>query len=294
MALRSGLTRASLRAAELLDEVGTHEDVALLRSLARSRRADVVQRQLGRKLARKLAPRLFVEDQGRVRLRLGERVVEGSEVRRKVLSLLCLLLSRPNFSATRDEVLDALWPDLEPNVAGNSLNQTVYFLRRVIEPDYAEETSAGYVHFEANILWLDAELVQSRSDQCWSLVRSMGDERRPEDVSLLARLYRDRFAMDFAYEEWAIPYREALHASFLQVMEKAVADDVRTGHFDRGVALIRSALAVDRDAEDLEAFLVRLYNVTGAHAAAAEQYAHYSSVLRTDYGMEPPALDALN
>ena len=39
-------------------------------------------------------------------------------------------------SSTRDQVLDALWPDLEPLVAVNSLNQTVYFLRRVFESTF--------------------------------------------------------------------------------------------------------------------------------------------------------------
>ena len=33
-------------------------------------------------------------------------------MRRKVLALLCFLLTKPAMSSTRDQVLDALWPDL--------------------------------------------------------------------------------------------------------------------------------------------------------------------------------------
>ena len=293
-ALESGLSAETRAAAELLDVIGEHGDVALLRSLAKNRRARGTQRELGRALAKRLAHRLVVEDQGRVRLRLGTRVVEGSTVRRKVLALLCFLVSRPKFSATRDEVLDALWPDLDPQISGNSLNQTVYFLRRVIEPEYTDDTSAGYVRFEGNLLWLDGELVESRSAHCWALISSLEDAPTPDQVAALARTYRDRFALDFAYEDWAIPYRDALHAAFLQVMEKGVAEDIKTGHFDRAVGLIRSALNVDRHADDLEAFLVRLYNMTGAHSAAAEQYSHYAAIMRMDYGVDPPPLDALN
>ena len=62
--------------------------------------------------------------------------------------MLCYLITRMRFSATRDEILDALWPEMAPNVALNSLNQTVYFLRRVFEPGYKEDTSAGYVHHD--------------------------------------------------------------------------------------------------------------------------------------------------
>ena len=46
---------------------------------------------------------------------------------------------------TRDEALEAMWPDLEPRHGGNSLHQTIYYLRRVFEPDFREGMSAGYI-----------------------------------------------------------------------------------------------------------------------------------------------------
>ena len=76
-------------------------------------------------------------------------------------------------SATRDQVLDALWPDLDPEVAVNSLNQTVYFLRRVIEEDYSDDLSPGYVHHDSDVVWLDPELVSSRSVACRNLIQDM-------------------------------------------------------------------------------------------------------------------------
>jgi DNA-binding SARP family transcriptional activator len=234
----------------------------------------------------------MVEDLGRVRLRIGQRLLDGTGVRRRVLGLLSFLVTRSAFSATRDEVLDALWPDLTPGVAGNSLNQTVYFLRRVIDPEFVEDTSADYVHFESNVLWLDRELVQSTSAECWALISSE-DELNPEDVSRLSRLYVDRFALDFAYEEWAIPFRDALHAGYLQVIETAVRSDIDNGQFRRGAALARAALAIDSQADTLEALLVRLYRISGAHAAAAEQYGHYATALREGLGVEAPPLNTL-
>ena len=73
-------------------------------------------------------------------------------VRRKVLALLCYLGARPGMAATRDEILDALWPELGPDTAGNSLHQTIYFLRRVFEPDYREGMSAGYVTYDGEVV----------------------------------------------------------------------------------------------------------------------------------------------
>ena len=99
--------------------------------------------------------------------------------------------------------------------------------------------------------------------------------------------------MDFAYEDWAVSYRETLHASYLQVVESAVAADLATGHFQRGISIARRALSVDPDADEIELSLLRLLRATGAHAAATEQYAHYAATLRDGLGVEPPPLEAL-
>jgi DNA-binding SARP family transcriptional activator len=124
-------------------------------------------------------------------------------------------------------------------------------------------------------------------------MKSLPPQPSPDDVSHLAELYQGPFALDFSYEEWAASYRDGLHARYLQVMENAVGSDLATGHFARGIALARRALAVDPEAEQIELTLLRLLRLSGAHAAAAEQYAHYSSVFRSSLGLEPPPLEAL-
>ena len=128
-----GDTATALSAARLLEQIGDFDDVPRLRRLARKYRGRP-DAELGRALARRIATRVTVEDQGRVAITIGARHVDGSSIRRKVLALLCFLLTRPRFAATRDEVMDALWPEFDPADALNSLNQTVYFLRRVFEP----------------------------------------------------------------------------------------------------------------------------------------------------------------
>jgi ATP/maltotriose-dependent transcriptional regulator MalT/DNA-binding SARP family transcriptional activator len=279
-------------ASRFLEMIGTQEDVARLRRF--SRRAGVqITSDLGRGLARRIADRVHIEDQGRVAILIGKRSVEGTAIRRKVLTLLCYLITRPRFSATRDEVLDTLWPDFDPAVALNSLNQTLYFLRRVLEPGYREDTSPGYVRHEADVVWLDRQLVGSRSQHCGDYMKALPAHPSPSDVERLVVMYQGQFALDFAYEEWAVGYRDALHASYLQVVETAVASDIATGHFARGIRLARSALSVDPEAEQIELSLLRLLRLSGAHAAAAEQYEHYSTQLRETFGIEPPPLDAL-
>jgi DNA-binding SARP family transcriptional activator len=241
-------------------------------------------------LARRLARRVLVEDLGRVRISTGDRVVEAGEVRRKVLALLCLLVSKARFASTREEVVDNLWPHNDPASALNSLNQTVYFLRRVFEPDYLEDTTPGYVGQDGETIWLDPELVDARSRRCLELIRSIAGPPSPEAAIALAHEYRGKFALDFAYEEWSTPYRDSLHASYLRVMEHAIRIDLDSGHFDRGIFLAERAAEVDPDAEEIQVALVRLYRHSGAHAAAAEQYGHYALALK-DLGVDPVPFD---
>ncbi len=84
-----------------------------------------------------------------------------------------------------------------------------------------------------------------------------------------------------------------MHAAYLEIIEKAVGSDTSSGAFDRAIRLARRAMEIDPEAEEIELSLLRLYRRTGAHAAAAEQYLHYASVLRNDLGIEPPPLESL-
>ncbi len=109
----------------------------------------------------------------------------------------------------------------------------------------------------------------------------------------MALQYRGRFALDFAYDSWAEAYREIQHSAYLELMERAVAADTHSGHFDRAISLAQTAAAVDPDAEQFEYALIKLYRLTGSHAAAAEQYSHYAAVLRDQLGAEAPPLESI-
>ena len=117
--------------------------------------------------------------------------------------------------------------------------------------------------------------------------------QRPSKFRSLAELYRGRFALDFEYEEWTSSYRDWLHASFLEIVERAVTSDLETGHYQRGIHLARRVLDIDNSADRVEMTLLRLYRASGAYSAAAEQYGHYASAMRDQLGIEPPPLESL-
>jgi DNA-binding SARP family transcriptional activator len=228
-----------------------------------------------------------------VSVRVGGIAVQGTEIRKKVLSLLCFLLTRPQFTATREQVFEALWPDMDPEASANSLNQSAYFLRRVLEPDANDDTSAGYLRSRADLIWLDRELVGCQSTDCSALIAAIRRAPSPQLIVQLAQSYTGPYAVDFIYDDWASSFRETLHAAYLDRMERAITADTNSGAFDRALTMAQLALNADPDAEQIELCLLRLYRRMGANAAAAEQYVHYAGVMRGQLGMEPPPLESI-
>ncbi|MHB8891921.1 MAG: BTAD domain-containing putative transcriptional regulator [Candidatus Limnocylindrales bacterium] len=290
-ALRESVDRgdaSSVESARLLSVVGSADDAEYLRTASVARKA---VRPFAVALTRRLAPPVYIEDLGAVRVLVGGSPI-ARVLRRKVVGLLCFLSSRQGMASTRDEALEALWPELGPDTAANSLHQTIYFLRRVFEPGYREGLSAGYVLFDGEVVSLNADLVESASRECW---RTMG--RYPADseegaVRLLEH-YRGRYALDFAYEDWASSYRENLHAAVLARVEAAIYASSQSGRVDDAIRIAHAILAIDPSADAIELGLLRIYKASGRHAAAAEQYSHYASVLRDELGADPPSYDEL-
>ena len=279
---------SSSEGARLLSVVGLSDDADFLRSIASTCKAF---RPYAASITRRLAPTVYVEDLGAVRIRLGDSQVVRVR-RRKVLALACFLSSRQGMASTRDEALDALWPELGPDTAANSLHQTIFYLRRVFEPGYREGLSPGYVVFDGEVVSLSSDLVDSASRRCWKTLGNYSADS-VEGATRLLRLYRGKYALDFAYEDWASSYRENLHAAVLARVEAAMEASASAGSTDAAIGLAHSLMAIDPAADGIELALVRIYKSSRRHAAAAEQYAHYASVVRDELGAEPPSFDEI-
>ncbi len=127
---------------------------------------------------------MLLNDLGPMSIVIGDRTVEGHQVRKKVLGLLAFLACQPGGSATPDQILDALWPDLQPDQGINSVHQTIYFLRRIIDPDYRAGRSADYLHFDDDIVSFDPSLIDCASWRCRRLI-----DARPETQRSIEQLY---------------------------------------------------------------------------------------------------------
>jgi DNA-binding winged helix-turn-helix (wHTH) protein len=94
--------------------------------------------------------------------RLGYRVVRGGavvELTPKLLDLLFHLVDRPGVLVTKEELLDALWPDA--NVTDNALTQAVSELRQALgddagDPQFIKTVARRGYRFIAQVAPIDA------------------------------------------------------------------------------------------------------------------------------------------
>jgi DNA-binding SARP family transcriptional activator len=151
--------------------------------------------------------------------------------------------------------------------------------------------SAGYVTYDGELVALSEVLCDSLSGRCWRASR----RAQTDSASLveLVELYRGRFALDFAYDDWANDYRDNLHAAVLAAVESGMDRRLAVGDYDGVIQVAHRLLAVAADADAIELRLVHAYKLGGRPAAAAEQYTHYAAVLRDQLGVNPPPLDEI-
>lgn len=285
-----GYGPAALAAARALDQLGSLTDVPLLRAFDRTYLRGARQAGLGRTLIASKSPIVELHDLGRASIKVEDRVVPIGSIRRRAAALLYYLVSRPTQTATREQIMDALWSDLVPSSAANSLNQTLYFLRREIDPFYDEDESYDYVSNRGELVWLDQAKIRIAS--CLfaaGAARALrGIEADPGPARIALRSYSGRFAAEFEYEDWAQDWRDHLHSSFLHLGRSLQRVLAVSGALREAVEVAQFVLAEDPRALDVERALVWTYVASGSNDAAALQYQHYASSYRDMFASQPP------
>ncbi len=292
--LDEGGTANAAVAASLLDEFGELSDVSRLRAFAKTYRRQLRgSAGVGRALARKVSPALEILDLGRSHIVVGDRAVPIANLRRKSAALLMFLVTRPGHTATREQALEELWPESDPEAAANNLNQSLYYLRRGIDPWYEDDVSVEYVCLQGDVLWLEPTLTTVASADLVADVRAAmaGSVDAGAAADLLNR-YLGQFSPEFEYEEWAIAWRSRVHALYLQFATDTMDKLINAGRLPDARDAALSVLSQDPAASEVERKLVWLYWNLGARSAALTQFEHLTSHERAD-GNEVSSFDAL-
>lgn len=199
----------------------------------------------------------------------GVEIAEPGWPSLRAAQLVQLLSLQPRLRMTRDEVIDALWPQLDPDAGAANLRKATHHARQALGRHDAIVLQGGEV-----LLWPDRRIT----------VDALDFERRAETTlasadaaasAEVATTYGGDLLPGTRFEPWTEPVRERLRARHFQLLRAS-------GQWERMAQL-------EPEDEPSHRALMQRELDAGNRAAALRWYAHLREALQQGLGVTPDA-----
>jgi DNA-binding SARP family transcriptional activator len=229
---------------------------------------------------------LRIDMLGGFRVAVDGRPVDPAAWRRKKpAALIKLLAIAAGHRLHREQLVDALWPELDAAAGGANLRKAVHQARRAL----GEVGGSDLIGSDADFVWLP-------TDELWLDLHafhvSVAAARRSGDVTEYRRavdLYRDGLLPEDRYEEWASATCDALRLDYLAILEELAGLLESRGEIDTAIAVVRRLVEAEPFREDNHVTLVRLNALAGRRGEALRAYEQLRTTLASELGTEPGA-----
>jgi LuxR family maltose regulon positive regulatory protein len=246
---------------------------------------------------------LRIQCLGPLSLTVGAEVVDIKALKRRKAGVLLVLLLVEEGTLPREQVIERLWPDLDPGAADTSLRVALHHLRRLLEPQLGGRSRSRYLQTEGGLIWFDRQTevqvdLHTFRDALEQAVTADadGDLRRAADAYEKAcSHYRGDLSADDPYSSALEDLRLSLKMRYLAALDWLGTyywREVQDG--PKAILAYKRRLAVDEADEATHQALMRLYLETGQVTAARQQYERCRGALAEQLGAPPSrATDSL-
>ena len=236
----------------------------------------------------------------------GETAIAANSWRRaKARQLFQLLLTYRHTALDRDQILEHLWPGMEPAAAGRNFKVTLNTLYQVLEPQREPGAESAFVYREGTSyclrsgadLWLDAEQFAALIAQARAAQSAPAPPRPraavaplPSAMTLLEQavaLYKGDYLPEAIYETWAAAERERLAVMFLSAADRLTELYLEAGRYEQGVELAQRTLAADNCWERAYRHLMVAYHRLGNRGQIGRVYQRCVQTLRDELDVAP-------
>lgn len=227
---------------------------------------------------------------GRFEVRRGERVLKNKAwKRRKAAALLQRLALEERL--LRDEILDFLWADLDPERAANNLYRTLYSMRKQLDESLGAGTSGLVCSYQDGVLRLGAEVAVD-THRFESLCREERERKGALQAPVLEEalaIYEGPLLPAATYDAWSEPARERLHQLYREACLQLAGSARDTVGAPRHITRLRALLDMDAADEAVHHSLMRLLALSGRRHEALRQYEACRKALNALLGVPPTA-----
>ena len=218
----------------------------------------------------------------------GTPVEERLWTRRKSKTLVKLLALQPNHQLHREQLIEYLWPEQEPEAAINNLHKTIHAARRALEPGLKAGADSQFIITQDQLVLLrapgeltvDVEEFELRAGAALKL-------NEPADGESALGLYGGDLLAEDLYEDWAAVRREKLRMLHEQLLQHLAQLYKFRGDYRLSIERHNLLLAANPSNEEAHRNLMRLYAATGNRHQAMQQYQLCRDALRRELDADP-------
>ncbi len=225
----------------------------------------------------KHAPTVFIRTLGTFQvIRDGTPVPSVVWQSKKARNLLKILIARRK-AVSREQLIELLWPEVDPAKAGNRLSVLLWTLRNVLQP----HSSAGPLASNAGMVWLDRTHVNVDVEEFLTNATAAlaahrgGQPDATERLIAAVAAYTGDFLEDDAHQDWATQLAEEVRATHIALLRALAARLQQTGDIDEGTRYLLRLLGQDPFDEQAHLDLVNMQLNAGHLGEARRHYYIY-------------------
>ena len=238
--------------------------------------------------------RIYTLGQFRLERRDGpdwQTVTDAAWQHQRVRSLLGCLLSSPRRKLGREQLMDAIWPELDVETAAGRLDRAVYSLRQLFEPERNRLATSPLLLTEREVLvladqsqvWIDADAFERLLNQARNTDDPGEKKRLLEEASTL---YGGDFLPEERKIEFTIVRREFLQRNWIGLLLELA--DLRAVHnLNTAIDPLDRILAIDPTNEAAVQRLIKLLAQLERRGEALRVYKRLAAILQQEYHIAP-------
>ncbi|MGZ6248215.1 MAG: BTAD domain-containing putative transcriptional regulator [Syntrophales bacterium] len=211
--------------------------------------------------------------------------------------LLKAIVTHGSRQVPKDQLIEALWPEVAPQCGERNFKITLHRLRKVLEPDMDRTFGSSYVYLKANLICLDEELCKTDLDDFLSFCRRGEKKEKEGDIEAALLLYNnaiDLYKGDFLSEElytsWIDTKREELRKLYINLLHKIADIQEKRGTSKVAIDCYKKIIQIDPLLEQVYQKLMILYSKRHMQTEAIKVYKDCRKSLREGLDADPEAL----
>lgn len=177
----------------------------------------------------------------------------------------------------KEVLMEAFWPEGDPDAARNNLNVAIYGLRKSLNKI---NTNFSYVLFQDDCyllnpeldIWVDSETFMFHVRQAKEYDSNGDHAAAIHEYRAAEAIYQGEFLVEDRYEEWLVSIRQNFQDTYLAVMNRLSCYYFDQKNYETCVTMCTKALAVDSCNEELHRRLMQCYNLMGYTHLALRQF----------------------